>query len=106
MFDEGNKKGRGRPKGSPNKANRLARELVEAALGGTLPEALAEIALTQGPKMKAQIYLGLMPYTYAKMQHIEHSGEIGSGDQEDVQEAIKALKEEIARNAAELSSGS
>lgn len=104
------KKTGGRKPGSKNKVQTVVREVVEVALGGTLPEAL--LALTKGQGVtaafKADIYLGLMPYCYPKLQATQLSGPGGGPVEikttpEQRKEEIKTLNQIVSAASDELS---
>lgn len=64
--------GAGRVAGVPNKNKAVCREIIELALGKSLPDKIAELAeQIRDPKDKAQILSGLMPYCYPKLATVE-----------------------------------
>lgn len=89
MFKPGNKKIAGRQKGTPNKNKQVVREIVEAALGKSIPDRLIEIAKSN-PRLEAGILADLLPYAHPKLQAVEHSGEIGNTA---ASEAVKELSD-------------
>ena len=98
-FQKGHKKTGGRPKGAPNRDKRVVKEIVEAALGRSLPEEILSHYVnlkSTKPVMAAKIAEGLMPYCYPKLQSIEVDGSLGglSPEQEkEVAELTALLKE-------------
>ena len=99
---KGHEKWGGRQKGTPNKDKLLCRELVEAVLGGPIPEKISQLALEiHDKKERANILSGLMPYCYPKLTSVEVSGEIDSNVnveqkiQEQTDAAIDAYLESI-----------
>jgi hypothetical protein len=70
-FVKGQSKIGGRQKGSLNKNKLAVREIVEKALGKTIPESLLEIAESLDPEKRANLLMDLMPFCYPKLQTIE-----------------------------------
>ncbi len=60
------KKTGGRKKGTPNKANRAFREILEEGLGKTIPERLLEL-IQANPDHETETLLQLLPYCYCKL---------------------------------------
>jgi hypothetical protein len=90
-FKKGKPKTGGVQKGGTH-TKKAVREIVEAALGGkTIPEEMLTLA-GANPKLRLQVLEGLLPYSYPKLQAIEHSGEIGNPASEEVKELVEWLK--------------
>jgi len=90
-FVKGNKLGRGRPKGSPNKDKRTVRDIIEGVLGKSIPERLLELAKMK-PQQEQDILIALMPYTYPKLQSTEVKADETTHA---IGEKVQALKNDI-----------
>lgn len=71
---KGSPKFGGRKKGTPNKKTQALREVIEGALGKTIPEKLFESGIFDKlkPYQQAQVLLELMNYLEPKRKAIEH----------------------------------
>lgn len=82
--------GKGRPKGSPNKATANAREAIARLVDGNaerLQEWLDQIAEDEGPKAAFQCFSDLLEYHVPKLSRaeVQHSGSVdlsGLSDEE------------------------
>lgn len=90
-FIKGQPKKGGRQKGTPNRSKVFVKEIVEAALGKSIPDRLLEIAKAQ-PREEKEILLALLPYAYPKLQSTEIEATI-HGDVEVTVYVEQALKE-------------
>jgi hypothetical protein len=57
-----------RPKGSLNKRTGLVKQIVESAIGMSIPEKLIELANDLPKKEQSAIYQTLLQYSYPKLQ--------------------------------------
>jgi hypothetical protein len=74
--------GRGRVKGTPNKATGMAREAIAKLVEGNvdqLQEWLSEIAIDekQGPAVAFKLLMDVMEYHIPKLARTEHTGDGG-----------------------------
>lgn len=76
-FKPGHKKLGGRKPGTPNKKSQAVQDILEAALGKSVPEAVCELLDDLKPKDRVQALLELMSYVYPKRKAIELSGRDG-----------------------------
>lgn len=68
----------GRKKGALNQDKRIVRDIVEKALGKSLPDEIVSTLHALEDDEKARTLLGLMPYCYPKLQSVEVSGPNGA----------------------------
>lgn len=96
-WEKGKPKTGGRQKGVPNKSKTLVRDIVEKALGQTIPERLLDISQNLDPKEQASLLMDLMPFCYPKLQTIEctmdESEALSESKEARHQEAISWIKE-------------
>lgn len=90
-FQKGHKKLGGRKKGSVGSEKRIAREIVEAALGGSIPGRLVQIAKSN-PTREPDILIALMPYCYPKLQNTEVKADVTTTESGLAQELMKEMK--------------
>jgi hypothetical protein len=72
-FTPGNNLGQGRPKGAPNKENKIIKEAITAIVEGAIPDlvtVLAEMRETNPVKYTENV-LKLMEYTVPKLRSID-----------------------------------
>ena len=72
-FTPGNTLGQGRPKGAPNKENKIIKEAITAIIEGGLEDfqsVLAEMRETNPVKF-AENYMKLMEYTIPKLRSVD-----------------------------------
>lgn len=82
-FKEGNKHGRGRPKGSGNKDTKKLRERITDLLDmnwGSIQDDLKELK----PKERVDAYIKLLEYALPKLQRTELSTESSQDDERQV----------------------
>lgn len=72
-FEKGNKKGKGRPKGSQNKTNKENRERVSWCLS-ILEETLEDDLKSLSSSEKVKTYTTLLEYALPKLQRVAHTG--------------------------------
>lgn len=85
---------RGRPPGTPGNKAWIVRNIVEEALGQSVPKRLIAIAQAD-PTLEKEVLLGLMPYCHPKLSAVEHSGEIDTGASQAVVEELKQMLKEL-----------
>ena len=90
-FQQGHEKLGGRRTGSPNHKTALLREIVEEAIGGTIPERLIELSRGDADQ-ETQVLLALMPYCHAKIASVEISVE-NSKDPEAISANVQEYKD-------------
>ncbi len=87
---------KGKPKGTLSRKSTLVIEAVRKALGKEPIEHIIELIEGLPTRSdKAEHYERLMPYMYPKLQNIEHSGGIDTGNTtgESVEKLVEVLKE-------------
>lgn len=72
-FQVGNQLGQGRPKGSPNKENRIIKDAINAIVEGGIPDLVGVMAQLRetNPVKYAENMLKLMEYTVPKMRSVD-----------------------------------
>ena len=70
-FKPGNKLSPGRKKGIPNRKTQAAQDIIEKALGQSIPDALIEVLGKVDEKTQAHVLCELMQYAYPKRKAIE-----------------------------------
>lgn len=89
-FTPGNTLGQGRPKGSPNKDNKIIKEAITAIVEGGLPDfqsVLNEMRETNPVKF-AENYMKLMEYTVPKLRSVDSNVSIDT-------ESLGSIKIEV-----------
>lgn len=95
-FKPGHQKIGGNKKGESTTKRTVVRDIIEAALGQTLPEALLEIANSlsdREKRLKSDILSGLMAYSYPRLQstYVEADVKAALDTKEDLAVAVKLL---------------
>lgn len=81
----------GRKPGAQNKDKRIVREILEAALGRSLPEEVLRTLDGLPPSKRCEILVSLMPYCYPKLQSIQVQHEELNSKSELVDQMMKRL---------------
>jgi hypothetical protein len=79
-LDAGKRRGKGRPKGVPNRATAAAKEAIARFVDGNaerLQQWLDEIYETDGPKAAFDCVVDLIEYHVPKLARTEHTGKDG-----------------------------
>lgn len=72
-FQPGNTLGQGRPKGSPNKENKIIKDAITAIVEGGIPDLVGVMAQLRetNPVKYAENMLKLMEYTVPKLRSVD-----------------------------------
>lgn len=89
-FKKGHPKYGGKKKGFVSSQKQIVRDVIEKALGKTIPARIIELFETADPEVELKTLLDLMPYCYPKLQAIEMTPD---QEQRDTNDNVNALVE-------------